>query len=325
MAVITIREAISRGLREALESDDRVFIMGEDVGDYQGAYGVTSGLLEKYGAERIRDSPISEEAIVGSGVGAALAGLRPIVEIMTVNFTLLAMDQIVNAAAKLRYMSNGQFSVPMVIRTVTGGGGQLGSTHSQSLEGWYASVPGLKVAVPSNPYDALGLLRSAIGDPNPVLFFEHALRYNVTGEVPDDYYQVPLGSAIVRRSGADITIIGYSGMVLIMDQVSELLARQGKEVEVIDLRSLNPLDMQTVIDSCKKTGRAVTVEESWRTGGFTGEIASVIHEEAFDYLDGPVLRIGGADVPSPYSSELEAATIPNAELIIRSIEKQFRF
>lgn len=325
MAVITIRQAVSRGLREALESDDRVFIMGEDVGIYQGAYGITRGFLEKYGPERIVDTPISEETVVGSGVGAALAGLRPIVEIMTINFTLLAMDQIVNAAAKLQYMSNGQFSVPMVIRTVTGGGGQLGSTHSQSLEGWFASVPGLKVAVPSNPYDALGLLRSAIDDPNPVIFAEHAMLYNVKGEVPDDYYQVPLGSAIVRRSGTDITIIGYSGMVRIMDQVSELLARQGKEVEVVDLRSLNPLDIQTVIDSCKKTGRAVAVEESWRTGGFTGEIASVIHEEAFDYLDGPVLRIGGADVPSPYNSGLEAAAIPDAELIVRSIEKQFRF
>ncbi len=325
MAEITIREAIARGLREALESDDRVFIMGEDVGAYEGAYAVTRGFLKEYGPERIMDTPISESAIVGSAVGAALAGLRPIVEIMTINFTMLAMDQIVNNAAKMRYMSNGQFSVPLVLRTVTGGGGQLGATHSQSLEGWYASVPGLKVAAPSTPYDALGLLRSSIDDPNPVIFAEHALLYGVTGEVPDDHYQVPLGSATVRRPGADITIVGYSRMAQVATQVAELLALQGKEAEVIDLRTLQPLDMETVTDSVKKTSRAVVVEEVWRTGGFAGEIASAIHEEVFDYLDGPVLRIGGSDVPTPYNGALEAATIPDAKKVLRSIKKHFRF
>ena len=297
MPEMTIRDAITRGLREALEKDERVFIMGEDVGAYDGAFAVTRGFLGEFGPERIRDTPISESAIVGSAVGAALAGLRPIVEIMTINFTLLAMDQIINNAAKLRYMSNGQFSVPLVLRTVTGGGGQLGATHSQSFEGWYASVPGLKVAVPSTPYDALGLLRSAVEDANPVIFAEHALLYGVRGQVPEEQYQVPLGSASVRREGADITIVGYSRMAQVADQAAEMLARQGTEAEVIDLRTLQPLDMETITESVKKTGRAVIVEEVWKTGGFAGEIASAIQEEVFDYLDGPVVRVAGPRRP----------------------------
>jgi pyruvate dehydrogenase E1 component beta subunit len=325
MPEMTIREAISRGLHEALEKDDRVFIMGEDVGGYDGAYAVTRGFLGEFGPERIRDTPISESVIVGSAVGAALAGLRPIVEIMTINFTLLAMDQIINNAAKLRYMSNGQFSVPMVLRTVTGGGAQLGATHSQSFEGWYASVPGLKVAVPATPYDALGLLRSALDDANPVIFAEHALLYGVKGQVPEEHYQVPLGKACVRRQGTDITIVGYSRMAQVADQAAEMLARQGTEAEVIDLRTLQPLDLETVTDSVKKTNRAVIVEEVWKTGGFAGEIASAIQEKVFDYLDGPVVRVGGSDVPTPYNGALEAATIPNAERVLKSIEKHFRF
>ena len=325
MPEMTIREAIARGLREALEKDDRVFIMGEDVGAYDGAFAVTRGFLRDFGPKRIRDTPISESAIVGSAVGAALAGLRPIVEIMTINFTLLAMDQIINNAAKLRYMSNGQFSVPLVLRTVTGGGGQLGATHSQSFEGWYASVPGLKVAGPSTPYDALGLLRSAIDDANPVIFAEHALLYGVRGQVPEEHYKVPLGSASVRRQGTDITIVGYSRMAQVADQAAEMLARQGTEAEVIDLRTLQPLDMETITESVKKTSRAVIVEEVWKTGGFAGEIASAIQEEVFDYLDGPVVRVGGRDVPTPYNGALEAATIPDAERVLRSIEKHFRF
>jgi pyruvate dehydrogenase E1 component beta subunit len=244
---------------------------------------------------------------------------------MTINFTLLAMDQIINNAAKLRYMSNGQFSVPLVLRTVTGGGGQLGATHSQSFEGWYASVPGLKVAVPSTPYDALGLLRSAIEDANPVIFAEHALLYGVRGQVPEEHYQVPLGSASVRREGADITIVGYSRMAQVAEQAAEMLARQGTEAEVIDLRTLQPLDMETITESVKKTNRAVIVEEVWKTGGFAGEIASAIQEEVFDYLDGPVVRVAGRDVPTPYNGALEAATIPNAERVLSSIEKHFRF
>lgn len=325
MPEMTIREAITLGLREALEKDERVFIMGEDVGAYNGAYAVTRGFLEEFGPERIRDTPISESAIVGSAVGAALAGLRPIVEIMTINFTLLAMDQIINNAAKLRYISNGQFSVPLVLRTVTGGGGQLGATHSQSFEGWYASVPGLKVAVPSTPYDALGLLRSAVDDANPVIFAEHAMLYGTKGEVPEEYYRVPLGSAHVRRQGTDITIVGYSRMAQVAGQAADLLAARGTEAEVIDLRTLQPLDMETITESVKKTNRAVVVEEVWKTGGFAGEIASAIQEDVFDYLDGPVVRVGGSDVPTPYNGALEAATIPDAERVLSSIDKHFRF
>ena len=324
MPEMIIREAIAHGLRETLEQDDRVFLMGEDIGAYGGAYAVTKGFLEQHGPERVRDTPISESAVVGAAVGAAMAGLRPIVEIMTINFTLLAMDQIVNHAAKLRYMSNGQFTVPIVIRTVTGGGGQLGATHSQSFEGWYASVPGLKVAVPSTPYDALGLLRTAVKDYNPVLYAEHSLLYGVRGEVPDEWYEVPFGKAVVRRPGTDITIVGYSRMAHVALQAAEALASaRGAEAEVIDLRTLRPLDMETVIESVKKTNRAVVVEETWRTGGFAAEIASAIQEEAFDHLDGPVARVGGVEVPTPYAGNLEAATVPSADQVLEAIEHHF--
>ena len=319
-----IREAIAKGLREALTEDDRVFIMGEDIGAYGGGYAVTRGLLEEFGPERVRDTPIAESVIVGSAIGASLIGLRPIVEIMTINFALLAMDQIVNHAAKLRYMSNGQFTVPIVIRTVTGGGGQLGATHSQSLEGWFASVPGLKVVAPSTPYDALGLLRSAVKDDNPVLFAEHALLYGSTGEVPSDWYDVPLGQAIVRRSGIDVTIVSYARMMNVALRAADMLQEtSGVKAEVIDLRSLRPLDYETIIESVKKTSRAIIIEEGWKTGGFTAEIASSIQEQAFDYLDGPVVRIGGEDVPTPYSGQLEAAVFPSAEQVVESFHNNF--
>ncbi len=323
MPELTIREAISRGLREALDADDRVFLMGEDIGAYGGAYAVTKGFLEEYGPERIKDTPISESVIVGSGIGAAMGGLRPVVELMSINFSLLAMDQIVNTAAKLHYLSNGRLSVPLVIRTVTGGGGQVGATHSQSLEGWYASVPGLKVAVPSTPYDALGLLRTAIQDMNPVMFVEHSLMYGTRGEVPEEPYDVPFGRAAVRRSGTDVTIVGYSRMSDLALQAADALASRGREAEVIDLRTLRPLDMGTVVESVKKTGRAVVVEEAWRTGGFAGEIAGAIQERAFDYLDGPVARVGGVDVPSPFAHNLEQAVIPDADRVVQVIEETF--
>ena len=323
MPEMIIREAIAQALREALDQDDRVFLMGEDIGAYGGAYAVTKGFLEKYGPERIKDTPISESVIVGSATGSAMAGLRPIVEIMTINFTLLAMDQIVNHAAKIHYMSNGQFTVPVTIRTVTGGGGQLAATHSQSFEGWYASVPGLKVAVPSTPYDALGLLRTAIKDDNPVIFAEHALLYGVKGEVPDEWYEVPFGEAVVRRVGGDITIVGYSRMAHVAQMAAEVLrSEKGLEAEVIDLRTLRPLDVQTVVESVKKTSRAVVVEETWRTGGFAAEVASAIQEGAFDYLDGPVVRVGGADVPAPYAGKLEAAVLPSPRRVVQAIEEK---
>ena len=323
MPEMTLREAISRGLREALDADERVFLMGEDVGAYDGAYVVTKGFLSRYGPERVRDTPISESAIVGAAVGAAVAGLRPIVEIMTINFMLLAMDQIVNHAAKLRYMSNGQLQVPIVIRTVTGGGGQLAATHSQSFEGWFASVPGLKVLVPSDPYDALGLLRTAIEDNDPVVFAEHALLYGVRGDVPEEEYRIPLGQAKVKRPGNDVTIVAYSRMVHTALEAAEALAAKGVEAEVVDLRTLRPLDMETVIGSVKKTNRAIVVEEAWKTGGFAGEVASAIQEEAFDHLDGPVGRVGGVDVPTPYNGKLEAAAFPDAERVTKAIEKLY--
>ena len=323
MAILTLRDAIKRGLREALDEDDNVFLMGEDVGAFQGSYAVTSGFLESYGPERIRDTPISESAIVGSGIGAALAGLRPIVEVMTINFMFLAMDQIVNHAAKLRYMSDGQLRVPLVIRTVTGGGGQLGATHSQSLEGWFASVPGLRVATPANPYDALGLLRTAVADDNPVIYAEHSKLYQVRGEVPDEPYHIPFGKAEVKRPGKDVTIVAYSRMVHTALEAADTLAARGVEAEVVDLRTLRPLDTETVIQSVKKTNRAVVVEETWRTGGFAGELASTIQEEAFDDLDGPVGRVGGLDVPAPYASNLEEMVFPDAARIVEEIERLF--
>ena len=326
MVEMIIREAISRGLREALERDDRVFLMGEDIGEYEGSYAVTRGFLEDFGPERVRDMPIAESVIVGSAIGAAMAGLRPVVELMTINFALLAMDQIVNHAAKLRYMSNGQLTVPITIRTVTGGGGQLGATHSQSFEGWFASVPGLKVVAPSTPHDALGLLRSALVDDNPVIYAEHALLYSSKGEVPDEWFDVPIGSAAVRRAGDDVTIVAYSRMAQYAEQAAEILKEKtGKEAEVIDLRTLRPLDMDTVLESVRKTSRAVVVDEAWRTGGFSGEIASSIQEGAFDYLDAPVVRVAGADVPAPYARALEAAVYPSPERIVEAIERNFGF
>ena len=324
MAELIIREAIRKGLQEALETDDRVFLMGEDIGAYQGSYAVTRGFFEEFGPERIRDCPIAESVIIGSATGAAMAGMRPIVEMMTINFVRLAIDQVVNHAAKMSYMSNGQIKVPLVIRAVTGGGGRLGATHSQNFEGWYASVPGLKVCVPSDPYDALGLLRTAIADPNPVIFAEHSLLYGKRGEVPDEHYTVPMGQAAVRREGTDITLAAYGRMVYTSLEAAERLAERGVEAEVIDLRTLQPLDTDTIVQSVEKTNRVVIVEENWRTGGFSAEIASTVQEAAFDYLDGPVGRVNGHDVPAPYNATLEDLQIPDADRIIAEIEKLYR-
>ncbi|MDA1188085.1 MAG: alpha-ketoacid dehydrogenase subunit beta [Chloroflexi bacterium] len=316
MPEMTIREAISKGLREAL-TDDRVFIMGEDVGSYGGAYAVTKGFLEEFGPQRIMDTPIAESVMVGAGVGAAMGGMKPIVEIMTINFMLLALDQLVNHAAKMRYMSNGQIEVPVVIRTVTGG--QLGATHSQNFEGWFASVPGLKVAVPSTPYDALGLIRSSIKERDPVVIAEHAMLYGAKGEVPDEHYEVPFGQAKIRREGKDITLVAHLRMVNVALKVADQLAEKGKEAEVIDLRSLRPLDVDTVIKSVKKTNRVVVIDENWQTGGFAGELVSSIQETAFDHLDGPVGRVCGLDVPAPYSRKLEASVVPTPERVMETI------
>ncbi len=323
MSVLTYREAIRVGLEEALAANPETVVMGEDVGAYGGSYAVTKGFMEKYGEERIIDTPISESGFVGAGIGAAIAGMRPIVEIMTINFSLLAMDQIINIGAKARYMSGGQITVPIVIRTVSGGGTMLAATHSQSLESWYARVPGLKVVTPSNAADALGLLRSATADPNPVMYIEHSLLYGSRGDVPDEHYTVPIGSARVARTGADVSIIAYLRMVPIALQAAEMLEMDGIDAEVIDLRSLLPLDSQTFIDSVHKTNRAVVVEETWEFGGFAGEVIAQINEKAFDSLDGPVLRVGGPNVPTPYSRPLELLTIPTPEMVADKVRSLF--
>ncbi|MDO8532990.1 MAG: alpha-ketoacid dehydrogenase subunit beta [Dehalococcoidia bacterium] len=321
MAIITYREAISGALREALQSDPKVFLMGEDIGDYGGSYAVTKGFIKEFGPQRIRDMPIAESVIVGTGIGAAMAGMRPIVELMTINFSLLALDQIVNIASKIHYMSGGQVSVPLVIRTVSGGGNQLAATHSQSLEGWFACLPGLRVAVPATPYDARGLMRTALKDKNPTIFVEHSLLYSLKGEVPDEWYTVPFGKAEVKRPGKDVTIVSYLRMTQVALRAAERLAQEhGIQAEVVDLRTLRPLDVETAVESVKKTNKCVVVEETWRTGGFGAEIVGRIQEAAFDSLDGPVMRVAGKDVPMPYSRKLELTAIPNEDDIIRAVK-----
>ena len=316
MPETTFREALRQTLREELLADERVILMGEDIGAYGGSYAVTKGFLDEFGPDRIRDTPISESVIVGCGIGAAMGGLRPIVELMTINFSLLAFDQIVNNAAKISYMSGGQIHVPLVIRMASGAGSQLGSQHSQSLEGWYAHIPGLKVAVPFTPYDARGLLKTACRDPNPVIFIEHTALYSRKGEVPEEDYEIPFGKAEVYRQGNDVTIIGYSGSVYQANGAADLLAEQGCQAEVINLRTLRPLDIETILTSVRKTHRAVVVEDDWKFGGFAGEIAALIMEQAFDELDAPVARVCGVDVPIPYAKELEKAALPSERQIV---------
>jgi pyruvate dehydrogenase E1 component beta subunit len=319
MAELTYREALRSTLHEVLSADDRYFMMGEDIGAYGGSYSVTKGFLEEFGPERIRDAPIAESVIVGAGVGAAMGGLRPIVELMTINFSFLAFDQIINTASKVFYMSNGQINVPIVIRMASGGGSQLGAQHSHSLEGWYAHVPGLKVCVPGDPYDAKGLLRTALKDNNPVIFIEHTALYAKKGEVPDEYYEVPFGKLDVEREGSDVTLIGYGGSVSQVLQAADMLAEQGVSAECLDLSTLRPLDVDGIVASVEKTNRAVIVEDDWRFGGFGGELSSIIQEQAFDYLDAPVQRVCGADVPMPYNKNLEAAALPQPDDIIDAV------
>ena len=323
MPEITYRKAISQALREILQSDPRAFMIGEDIGGYQGAYAVTRGFLKEFGPERIKDTPIAESVIVGAGIGAAMAGSRPIIEIMTINFSLLAMDQIINCAAKLHYMSGGQVTVPLVIRTVSGGGNQLAASHSQSLEGWFAHVPGLKVVAPSTPYDAKGLLRAAYEDPNPVMYVEHSLLYGTKGDIPDEEYSIPLGVADVKREGSDVTIISYSRMVQVALKAAVRLEEEGIDAEVVDLRSLRPMDTETIINSVKKTSRAVVVEEGWKAMGIGAEVSARIMENALEYLDAPVQRVAGADIPMPYSRPLELATLPNEDRIIEAVHRLF--
>lgn len=321
MAEMRMREALREALREEMLRDERVFLMGEDIGAYGGSYAVTKGLLDEFGPKRVMDTPISESGIVGAGVGAALGGLRPMVEIMTINFSLVALDQIVNNASKFLYMSNGQFNVPMVIRMASGGGSQLGATHSHSLEGMYAHFPGLKVVCPSNSADAKGLLKRAFRDDNPVIFIEHTALYGSRGEVPDDPdFLVEFGRANILREGSDVTLVGYSGSVHQALRAADILREQeGLAAEVIDLRTLRPLDIETVIASVKKTNRAVIVEDDWKFGGFAGELSAQIMERAFDWLDAPVARVCGKDVPMPYNRDLEFAALPSEEDVVDAV------
>ncbi|HEX6601628.1 MAG TPA: alpha-ketoacid dehydrogenase subunit beta [Solirubrobacterales bacterium] len=319
MAELRMREALRDAMAEEMRRDEAVFVMGEDVGVFQGAFKVTEGLLDEFGERRVRDTPISENTIVGTGVGAAMNGLRPIVELMTVNFSLLALDQIVNHAAAIPYMFNGQAQVPMVIRMPGGGGHQLGPTHSHSFEALYLQVPGLLVACPSTPADGKGLLKAAIRDPNPVVFIEHESLYGTKGEVPDGEDGEPLkfGEAAVRREGSDVTIVGVLKMAQVAGQAAEKLASEhGVEAEVIDPRTLRPLDLDTILASVRKTNRAVIVEEGWPHGGVGANLATLITEQAFDYLDAPVQRVTGADVHMPYSKRLEQAAIPHEEHVV---------
>jgi pyruvate/2-oxoglutarate/acetoin dehydrogenase E1 component len=317
MAELRYREALNAALREELERDERVLLMGEDIGVFGGAFKVTDGLLEEFGERRVRDTPISENTIVGVGVGAAMSGLRPVVELMTVNFALLAFDQIVNSAAHVRYMFGGQVAVPLVIRMPQGAGHQLGPTHSHCLEAMFLHVPGLLVAVPATPADAKGLLKTAIRDENPVIFIEHESLYGMRGEVPDEEVTVDFGHARIAREGSDVTIVGVSRMALTAERAAETLAQEhGIEAEVIDPRTLRPLDLDTILGSVKKTNRCVIVEEGWPHGGVGANFAALIAEHAFDDLDAPVARVSGADVPMPYSKPLEDIAFPHEPQIV---------
>ncbi len=325
MRRITYREAVREALREALSRDERVFLMGEDVGAYGGAYACSLGLLEEFGPERIRNTPLAESGFVGAGIGAAMNGMRPIVEIMTINFSLLALDQIVNNAATIRHMSGGQFSVPLVIRMATGAGRQLAAQHSHSFECWFAHIPGIRVVAPALVADARGMLPAALADPDPVVIMEHATLYNVEGEVPaDGELAVDLDRAAIRREGTDATIVTYSANVMKALAAAEALAGEAIDCEVIDLRSLRPIDDATILASVRKTHRAVVVDEGWRSVGIAAEISARIQEQAFFDLDAPVERVCSVEVPIPYPSHLEQAAIPQPETIAAAVRRTLR-
>jgi pyruvate/2-oxoglutarate/acetoin dehydrogenase E1 component len=317
--LMSYREALNQAMREEMRRDDRIFLIGEEVGYYQGAFKVSKGFVEEFGDERVLDTPITEAGFTGLAIGAAMAGLHPIVELMTFNFGILALDQIVNNAAKIRYMSGGQLSVPMVIRGPGSAAHQLGAQHSQSLEAWFCHVPGLKVIAPSTPGDAKGLLKSAVREPNPVIFIEAQLLYSTKGEVPDGEYTIPIGRAEVKRTGDDVTIVAYSKMLLLALEASTELARRGIEAEVIDPRTLKPLDVETIAASVKKTGRLVVVEEGWQFAGLGAQIADSLYRQAFDYLDAPIVRVTGEDVPMPYTRPLEDAAIPDVPRVVAAV------
>ncbi|MHB1297840.1 MAG: pyruvate dehydrogenase complex E1 component subunit beta [Gemmatimonadaceae bacterium] len=321
MAIITYREALNQALREELARDDRVFLMGEEVGVYNGAYKVSKGLLEEFGEMRVVDTPITELGFAGVGVGAAMVGLRPIIEFMTWNFALLALDQVVNAAAKMLYMSGGQYPMPMVFRGPNGAALQLSAQHSQAWESWLAHIPGLKVVTPGTPYDAKGLLKSAIRDDNPIVMLEGEMLYNTKGEVPDGEYLVPIGKADLKREGDHCSIITYGKMVLVAMSVADTLAKEGINVDVVDLRTVRPMDVEAIVTSVKKTNRAVVLEEGWEIAGIGAQIVHYIQRDCFDDLDAPVIRVHQEDVPMPYAKALEKAAKPDAAKTIAAVKK----
>ena len=321
MAQLTMREALNQALKEEMTRDPNVFILGEEVGAYQGAYKVTQGLLAQFGEWRVRDTPIAEEAIAGVAVGAAFIGLRPIAEMMTFNFSLLALDMIVNHAAKYRYMSGGQIRCPMVMRGPSGAATQVAAQHSQGFESWYSHIPGLVVVMPSTPKDAKGLLKSAIRDDNPVIFMENEILYNLKGEVPEEEFHIPLGLGEIKREGKDVTIVAWSRSVITSLAAAKTLSEEGVETEVVDPRTLRPLDEDLIFESVRKTGRCVVVEEGWRYAGFGAEIADRVQRECFDALDAPVIRVTAADVPMPYAKVLEKAYLPQPERVVEAVHQ----
>ncbi len=321
MAIITYREALNQALREEMRRDPRVFLMGEEVALYQGAYKVSQGLLEEFGSKRVIDTPISEAGFTGVGIGAAMVGLRPIVEMMTFNFALVAIDQIVNQAAKILYMSGGQYNIPLVIRGPGGPAHQLAAQHSQSMEAYFYHVPGLKIVRPGTPKDAKGLLKSAIRDDDPVIFIESELLYGTKGEVPDGEYTIPLGVGEIKREGRDVTIVAYSTMLLLALQAAEELEKEGISAEVVDPRTLRPLDTEIIIESVKKTNRVIVLESGAGFAGIGSGIGTIISEQAFDYLDAPVERVTGANAPTPYAKNLERAKVPSKERVVAAVKK----
>ncbi|MCG6145429.1 pyruvate dehydrogenase complex E1 component subunit beta [Leptospira bandrabouensis] len=324
MAILTYREALNRAMTEEMEKDPSIYLMGEEVGHYQGAYKVSQGMLDKFGEERVIDTPISENGFAGIGVGSAMVGLRPIIEFMTWNFSLVAIDQIINSAAKMNYMSGGQFPMPIVFRGAGGAGGRLGAQHSQAFESWYAHCPGLKVVCPATPKDAYGLLKSSIRDNNPTIFIESEVLYGSKGEVPEQEYTIPLGLGEIKRKGTDITLVTWSRALGFAEEAATILEKEGISVEIVDLRSLRPLDENLIYESVKKTNRAVVVEEGWPVAGFGAQIAYLIQKNAFAYLDHPVERVTQMDVPMSYAANLEKMSLPNATRVADTIREMLQ-
>jgi len=322
MREIQFREALREALSEEMRKDDKIFLMGEEVAEYNGAYKVSQGMLDEFGAKRVIDTPIAELGFAGIGVGAAMNGLKPIIEFMTFNFSLVAIDQVINSAAKLHQMSGGQFSCPIVFRGPTGNAGQLGAQHSQNFENWYANTPGLKVVIPSNPYDAKGLLKTAILDPDPVIFMESEVMYGDKGQVPEEEYYLPIGKANIIQEGTDVTVVSFGKMVprVVIPAVEEL-TKEGVSVELIDLRSVRPIDYAAIIESVKKTNRLVVVEEAWPLASISGEIAFKVQKDAFDYLDAPVIRVTSADVPLGYAPTLVEASLPSIAKVVKAVKE----